>query len=188
MKTIYQNVFFFRWFFGKLAKIILFFFLFIITVSFLLLLVYIFIAQPHQIIGHSMWPNYKDKEYVVSNRLSYRFRSPARGDVVIYISPYQGKSISRIVGLPGEKIQSVGGRVFINNQPLAESYLQSGFPVLNVKNLTDQGGYLIVPSDSYFLLGDNRATISSSLHERDFVSRQNVIGKVWFCYANCPSK
>src|SRR5581483_7855648 len=73
--------------------------------------VYLFLLQPHQVRGESMEPTFQDGQYILTDKLSYRFHDPERGDVIVFKSP-QNESIDfikRVVGLPGEKVKLVGG-------------------------------------------------------------------------------
>jgi signal peptidase I len=107
--------------------------------------------------------------------LTYRFRLPERGDIVVF-SPtealqklnYREAFIKRIIGLPGDKVQVKGGQVYINDQPLAETYI-SDKPEY-------EWGPMVIPPNSYFVLGDNRNNSLDSAHW-GFVPRENIIGK-----------
>src|SRR3990167_11297810 len=98
-------------------------------------LVYVFLAQPHQVSGRSMVPTFQAGDFVLTNKMAYRRGEPQRGDVVIFHAPANAHCppggacdfIKRIVGLPGETISVRGGTVLINGQELPESYLPPEF-------------------------------------------------------------
>lgn len=143
---------------------------------------WLFLFQPHQVIGNSMDPNFQDREYILTEKISYRFNLPQRGEVVVFKAPPDPERdyIKRIVGLPGEKIKIQGGVVFINGLPLKETYLPSGSfdsPGLFLK----EGQEFQIPQDSYITFGDNRGHSSDS---RDWgpVPRQNIVGKAFLRY------
>lgn len=143
---------------------------------------YLFLFQPHQVIGSSMEPNFEDKEYILTDKISYRFREPERGNVVVFQSPPDSERdyIKRIVGLPGEKIRIQDGGVFINNELLKEGYLAPGAytpPGLFLR----EGQQTQIPSETYIVLGDNRKQSSDS-REWGFVPKQNIIGKALLRY------
>ena len=77
-----------------------------------------FIFQPYIISGSSMEPNYSNGQYLIIDRLSYRFREPIRGEVVVLKYPKDPKQdfIKRIIGVPGDKIEIDNGRVKIYNE------------------------------------------------------------------------
>ena len=145
-------------------------------------IVYFFLVQPHQVYGNSMLPNFHNGDYILTDKISYRFRLPKRGDVVIFHSPTypEREFIKRIIGLPGEKILLKEGKIFINGKRLSEPYLPphtSTRPGLFLK----EGKEVIVPLSEYFVLGDNRSNSSDS---RDFgpIPRKAIIGKAWLRY------
>jgi signal peptidase I len=111
--------------------------------------------------------------------ISYVFGGPRRGDVAVFRAPLQPDVdyLKRIIGLPGDSILIQQGSVIVNGQPLAEPYLSAAtnyaFP--------PDGEPIIVPDDSYFVLGDNRADSLDS-HAGWFVPASNLIGRAWFRY------
>jgi len=145
------------------------------------LFVYLLILQPHKIDGSSMEPNFSDGEFLLTEKVSYRFGKPERGDVITFFEPNSEKTlIKRIIGLPGEKISIKNGKVFINSQQLEEKYLTK-------LTYTSGGVFLreneekVVPKDSYFVLGDNRI---QSLDSRTlgFIDKKRITGKAWLAY------
>ena len=155
------------------------------TVTFvgsLFIVIYLFFMQPHQVRGSSMDTTFRNNEYILTNKLSYRFGPPQRGDVVVFKSP-ENKDIDfikRIIGLPGDKIMVEEGQVYLNGSPLTEKYILGNTQV-------HEGGFLrsgqavTVPTGHLFVMGDNRARSSDS---RTFgpIPQQDIIGKVFFRY------
>ena len=70
------------------------------------IIVYIFLFQPHQVKGNSMLPNFYDSEYLLTNKINYRFNDPKRGDVIVFKAPQNENYdyIKRIIGLPNDKV------------------------------------------------------------------------------------
>lgn len=145
-------------------------------------IIYLFLLQPHQVVGNSMLPDFHDKEYVLTDKISYRLRLPERGEVIVFKAPNNlGKDyIKRIIGKPQDKVKIADGKVFVNNQVLEEDYL-----LLDVKTFAGsfikEGVSYEVPSDTYFLLGDNRMNSSDS-REFGFVKKADIIGRSFFVY------
>lgn len=145
--------------------------------------VYWQIAQPNQVRGQSMFPTFHDGEYILTDKLTYRFGSPKRGEVVILKSPKSPDQdfIKRIIGLPGEKIKLQDGKVYINGTELNES------DYLDATVFTPQESYLLegqeklIDDGKYFVMGDNRTASSDS---RDFgpIGLHEFIGRVIFRY------
>ncbi len=144
---------------------------------------YLFLFQPHQVRGNSMYPNFHDKDYLLTDKISYRLGQPKRGDVIIFMAPKNEEYdyIKRIIGIPGDKIEITQDyKIKLNNQILNESYLPSGTQTFG-GNFLEVGKTITVPSDEYFVLGDNR-NHSSDSRDWGFVPRKNIIGKAWFRY------
>ena len=152
----------------------------------------LFVLQPYTVIGASMHPTLIENEEVYANTLSYKFKDPERGDIVVLVPPVNvGKNyVKRIIGLPGERLQIKGdGQVIIFNDEypggiaLAEDYLP--------KELSTKG-YVVetLSDDECFVMGDNREASSDSRgnisqeHENDgtdwTLPKRNIIGKVIF--------
>ncbi len=146
---------------------------------------YLFILQPHQVYGDAMAPTFTDKAYVITEKLSYRYRPPSRGDIIIFKYPKdeQYDYIKRIIGLPNEQITIREGKVYIDNLPLDEPYLTTGTYTSGGEFLSENQT-ISVPESYYFVLGDNRDQSSDS-KEWGFVPRKNIIGRVTLCYLNC---
>ncbi len=146
----------------------------------------------YQVEGHSMDHTLQDSEFLIVNQLSYArvntdnlsrllpfisggkhdlFGGPGRGDIIILHNPQDpaGKRlVKRIVGLPGESLETTGGEVRINGRVLEEPYIHATWRV--------SGPPVVCPPDSYYVMGDNRDNSSDS---RMFgcVPRDLIIGR-----------
>lgn len=115
-----------------------------------------FVVESFVVRGSSMEPTLHDGQRLLVSKFVYWFRPPHRGDIIIFRSPVNRRDdlVKRVVGLPGERIEIVRGRVLVNGQALDEPYLQrrdrSNMPPLEV-----QPGH-------YFVLGDNRPNSEDS--------------------------
>lgn len=143
---------------------------------------YLFLFQPHQVKGNSMFPNFHDGEYILTDKVSYRLGLPQRGDVIVFKAPRNEEVdyIKRIIALPGEEVKVENGKVFINNRELPEVYLPADFSTLPGTFMTE-GFINKVPLEAYFVLGDNRDHSSDS-REWGFVKRNEIVGKAFFRY------
>lgn len=150
-------------------------------------LIYLFLFRPHQVNGMSMYPNFHDKEFLLSERISYRFRQPKRAEIVIFRAPpteicaaIECEYIKRVVGLPGETVAIKNNAVHIDGQKLQEDYLPQGTKTMPGEFL-QAGAVEKIPSDHYLLLGDNR---SGSRDGRDFgfIKKEDVVGRVILRY------
>lgn len=148
----------------------------------LFVVAYLFFFQPGIVKGSSSYPTWKTDERFLTEKITYRFGLPQRGDFVVIVSPRNADIdfIKRVVGLPGESIRLKSCQVYINNALLSEPYLQPNTCTAPESFLRENVNYQI-PGDSYFLLGDNRPGSSDS---RDFgpIPKSKIVGKVIFRY------
>ncbi len=145
--------------------------------------VYLFVFQPNQVKGSSMVPTLEDGEYVLTDKLTYRWvRGPERGDIVVFEAPENEKYdfIKRIIGLPGDVITLKDGRVYVNNELLPEEYLPPTTQTASGAFLKNNQPY-IIPEGGYIVMGDNRR-FSSDSREWGPVPTDHLIGRAWFRY------
>jgi len=165
---------------GFLGKIALFF-LELIKIAILagitIFVIRALIFKPFYVKGQSMEPNFYEKDYLIIDEITYRFREPERGEIIVLKSPVSTDFyLKRVVGLPGERVKVENGKVIIYNDDnpkgmiLNETYLNS---------ISTSGSVsFTLGDDQYFVLGDNRG---ASFDSRSFgaISRDAVIGRVW---------
>ena len=148
---------------------------------------YLFLVQPHQVRGSSMFPSFEDREYLLTEKVSYRFRQPRRGEVVVFKYPkaHEYDYIKRIIGLPGEKILIKDGKVKIFNSEnpegfyLKEPYIAPGGTT--GRTVIKEGEIFQIPPGEYVVMGDNRARSSDS-REWGAVKREEIVGRAWVTY------
>lgn len=125
--------------------------------------------------GSSMEPTFYTDQFVIVSRLAYIVSEPERGDVVVFHYDEANKRdfIKRVIGLPGEHIESIDGRLYVNGQLLEEPY------IVEFCNCRDKEWYL--GDGEYFVLGDHR---NSSQDSYDFgpINRDQIIGRAWIRY------
>lgn len=138
-----------------------------------------YVAQPFIVDGESMAPNFHTGHYLIIDELSYHFRAPKRGEVVVMRYPLETSRffIKRIIGVPGDTITIKDGHVEIKNTEhpngyvLSESYQsQPTFPAGNYNNVTLKDG-------EYFAMGDNRAGSSDS-RTWGILPKKDIMGHV----------
>lgn len=144
--------------------------------------VYLLIMQPHKVSGMSMHPNFPDKEFLLTEKVTYYRRNPQRGDVVVFTPPVSNTDeyIKRVIGLPGEKIMLKGGHVYINDKRLVENYLKDDI-LTESEDFLVEGEEYTIPEGKYFVLGDNRPRSSDS---RAFgpITKAAMSGRAWIVY------
>lgn len=124
--------------------------------------------------SRSMYPLMDTGYSMIANRMAYKFDEPDRGDVIVF---KKGNSFltKRIIGIPGDTVAIQNGIIYINEQPIVESYLaeENSTEPLNGIN------YYVVPEDSYFVLGDNRRDSNDSRAWKEpFIPVVNIKAKV----------
>lgn len=124
--------------------------------------------------GFSMEPTMHSGEFVLVNKLAYKFGEPKLGDVIVFQYPRDPEQeyIKRVIGTPGDHVKIYDGQVYINGQLINEPYIAS--PPSYQNEWT-------VPENSLFVLGDNRNNSSDS-HSWGPVPMDYVIGKALFIY------
>jgi signal peptidase I len=122
----------------------------------------------------SMLPTLQAGEFILVNKLAYRFSDVNRGDIIVFHFPQNPHEdyIKRVIGVPGDVVDIHDNQVWINNQQLAEAYIASE---------PQYSGTWPVPKDSLFVLGDNRNQSSDS-HSWGFVPYANIVGKAQVIY------
>jgi signal peptidase I len=136
-----------------------------------------FLYQPVKVEGTSMAPQLHDQDRLFINKFAYNFEKIERDDVVVFYYPRdtQKSYIKRVIGLPGDTVRIVDGRVFVNGTAIAEPYVPERYQ--DVRSMDE----FRVPAGEYFVMGDHRSISSDS---RDFgpVARNLIYGKAAFVY------
>ena len=134
-----------------------------------------FVAEARYIPSGSMLPTLQINDRLIIDKMSYNFRNPDRGDIIVF-SPtdalkqqnFKDAFIKRLIGLPGDKVEVKEGKVYVNNQALKENYIEDK-PNYNF-------GPVTVPPNQFLVLGDNRNNSYDS-HYWGFVPRDRIIGR-----------
>lgn len=138
-----------------------------------------YFGQRVSTIGDSMNPVLENGDTVLVNRIIYDASTPKRGDIIVF-KPNGNENmhsyIKRIIGLPGETVQIVDGKIYIDGEVLEEEYTTSSLEIAGLAaNKIELGG------DEYFVLGDNRENSEDSrMADIGNVKRSEIEGKVWF--------
>lgn len=154
---------------------------FIKTVAMIVIVAFLvrfYLIQPFIVEGSSMEPNFHNGQYLLVDKISYRFRPVGRGDVVVFHPPTRPglNYIKRVIALPGDSIEIKDGEIVVNGVRLEEPYLDGEQTLVRnsaVANLKSK-----LASDEYFVLGDNRDHSSDS-REIGSIPRSNIVGRAW---------
>ena len=152
---------------------------FLAPIVLIVVVVRTFVAQPFIVDGESMSPNFHTGHYLIIDELSYHFKQPARGDVVVLRYPLDTKRffLKRVIGLPGDRVTLKDGKVYITNAEnpngavLVEPYEQQvTFPAGPYRDV-------VLGPDQYFAMGDNRAGSDDS-RTWGILPRKDIVGHV----------
>lgn len=159
----------------------------VVVVLSIFLILYLFVLQPHQVNGLSMYPNYDNGEYLLTDKVSYKTGTPKRGDVVVFHAPESAQCpqgtgcdfIKRVIGLPGETVEVKDNGIWINGTKLPEPYIPE-------ENFTrpgafTQGRVITLGNFEYFVSGDNRPHSSDS-RAWGPITPKDIVGKAFFRY------
>ncbi len=129
-----------------------------------------------EVSGGSMNPALNSKDVVLIDRLSYDLGRPKRFDIAVFLRPEGGTNMKRIIGLPGETVQIIENRIYINGELLQTGEIPDIVTIAGVAEYPIELG-----DDEYFLLGDNRESSEDSRFATvGNVKREQLIGRVWF--------
>jgi len=121
--------------------------------------------------GESMLPTLEDGERVIFNKFIYLVSNPTRGDIVIIAKP-ESNYVKRIIGLPNETIEMLDGVFYVDGVAQSSIFVDE-----TQFNLTGDFGPVVIPDDSYFVMGDNRANSKDSRNDLGFIERKHIIGR-----------
>ena len=134
-----------------------------------------YVAQPFVVDGASMDPTFETGDYLIVDEISYRFKTPERGSVLIFKYPKDPRKsfIKRVIGLPGETVLISDGQVTIINAEHPNGFVLDE-PYVELEKLDSSTHTL--KADEYFVMGDNRASSADSRLWGP-VPKDNIVGR-----------
>jgi len=166
-----------------------------IVIAFILaMIIRTFVVQAFKIPTGSMRPTLIEGDIILVNKFIFGakvpfigwrlpvLKEPQRGDVVVFVYPQNPKKdfIKRLVGVGGDSIEIKSGTVYVNNRPLMDPAFDQRY-YYNRGGFAEEGQQIMVPEDSYFVLGDNSASSQDSRYW-GFVPAKNIIGEAMVIY------
>ncbi len=153
-----------------------------------------FVVQAFKIPTGSMRPTLLEGDLILVNKFIYGAKIPftdlrlpafkplKRGDVIVFLYPENPKKafIKRLVALPGEMVELKSGTIFINGKPLSDQTFSQRY-YYNRGKLAEEEAKILVPADSFFVLGDNSASSQDSRYW-GFVPHKNILGQAMLIY------
>ncbi|MCS7200632.1 MAG: signal peptidase I [Patescibacteria group bacterium] len=156
----------------NIFEIILIFLLFILPIR-------LFLFEPFFVKGDSMEPNFHSWDYLIIDKLTYFYRAPQRGEVIVFRPPFDDNIyyIKRIIGLPGERILIEESKITVFNREKPEGFVLNEPYVVNhyTPGLID----IQLKENEYFVLGDNRE-VSYDSRKWGPLKRERIVGRVLF--------
>lgn len=143
---------------------------------------YLFVAQFHKVSGNSMFPTMHNGDFLITEKITYRFRTPQRGEIIVLKNPRDESEdfIKRIIAVPGDTLEINNKSVYLNGELLSEKYLPPGTLTPSGAFVTN-GAVIKVASNQYFVFGDNREHSSDS-REWGPVTKEEIVGRAFFRY------
>jgi signal peptidase I len=150
---------------------------FVVVAAIIVIPVRLFVAQPFIVSGQSMDPTFVNGQYLIVDELSYHFKEPQRGDVIIFRYPRNPSEyfIKRIIGLPGDTVHILNNSITVISANGVSQTLQEPY-VVNVGDGPE--ATYTVPEGQYFVMGDNRPESSDS-RMWGLLPRKNIIGRAF---------
>lgn len=143
----------------------------------LFIALYIYVIRPYQASGDSMYPNVKDRQYMLAYLLADKTKLQ-RGQIITFKrGPMDMDFFARIIGVPGDKIELSHGQVYLNGTLLTEAYVASDQRTFGNPNFLPNDKELIIPDESYFVMGDRRE-FSSDSRDKGFVEVKDITGPI----------
>lgn len=147
------------------------------TVVLIVLLIYNFVGQQVEVEGSSMENTLSDGNRLILEKVTYRFHEPERFDIIVFRPNEDIRNeyyIKRIIGLPGETIQILGNKIYIDGEVLEEHY---GNEPMRDSGMAEEP--VILGEDEYFVLGDNRNHSTDSRFEVGKVKESAIVGRTF---------
>lgn len=147
----------------------------------LTLIIRAYVVQAFKIPSGSMRPTLIEGDKLFVNKFIYRFKLPERGDIIVFKYPEDPKKdfIKRLVAFEGETVELRDGKIIVNGVALDDTQTFKKFYYYNHDPYGGPNEKILVPDDSYYVLGDNSANSTDSRFW-GFVPKKNVIGKAIF--------
>lgn len=138
-----------------------------------------YVVKPIRVEGNSMYPTLKDGEFGLTNVFSVKFQSVNRYDVVIIYNEERGEYwVKRVIGLPGDTVESKKDILYINDKPVEQQFLDQSY----VQSMQKEGQFtsdfekVTLQEGEYWLMGDNRPRSEDSRIHGPF-KESELVGK-----------
>lgn len=141
-----------------------------------------FLFVGYAVDGESMEPTFHDGDRVFVNKVIKNFGAIHNGDVIVFHAQKDSDYIKRVIGIPGDTVEMVNNKLYINGTHVKEAYLKENESTADFSTRTIKDSRSdVIPEGEYLVLGDNR---NNSIDSREigFVKEENIVGKVSLRY------
>lgn len=143
----------------------------------IILFIMLFVFSVTTVVGDSMNPTLQDGEILILNKSKYKFSDIKREDIISLKYADTKYLIKRVIGLPGDKVEIINNKLYINGKEYQEEYLKKDLNYVDFR-LSDLG-YNTIPENMYLVLGDNRE-ISLDSRKIGLIKKEDIKGKISF--------
>ena len=150
-------------FFGNIGSFFIEFIETLVVFGAIFAVIYLFVAQFHKVSGLSMYPTMHDGDYLITEKVSYKFGEPKKGQIVVLKNPRDNAQdfIKRIIAVPGDTLKIENDQIFVNGQRFVETYLPPN-TITHAGAFVTQSTEIKAGVNQYFVFGDNRNHSSDS--------------------------
>jgi signal peptidase I len=148
-----------------------------IVISLVLAFLIVQVIKPTIVSGESMYPTLNDRDYLILNRMAYKFGDIDRGDIIVFKSDLKqdnGKEkdlIKRVIAIPGDHLVIKDSNVYINGEIQSEPYIHNEYTSGDID--------IVIPDNNVFVMGDNRENSRDSRSsDVGLVNESDIIGEV----------
>ena len=148
-----------------------------IAISLVLAILIVQVIKPTIVSGESMYPTLNNKDYLILNRLSYKFGDVKKGDIIVFktnLKQDNGKDkdlIKRVIATEGDHLVIKDSKVYVNDKLLNEPYIDNAYTSGDID--------VVIPKGKVFVMGDNRENSKDSRSEDvGLVSESDILGEV----------
>lgn len=133
--------------------------------------------RPTLVKGESMYPTLVENDYLIINRMAYKFNEPKKGDIIVFktnLLQEDGKPkdlVKRVIAVGGDHIKIEDSKVYVNDKLLDEPYIHDNYTEGNID--------MVIPEGEVFTMGDNREqSLDSRYEDVGLVDDKDIMGKV----------
>ncbi|MBC5997431.1 signal peptidase I [Romboutsia ilealis] len=148
-----------------------------IVISLVLAFLIVQVIKPTIVSGESMYPTLNNKDYLILNRLSYKFGDIKRGDIIVFktdLKQDNGKEkdlIKRVIATEGDHLVIKDSQVYLNDKLIEEPYIDNSYTSGDID--------IVIPDGEVFVMGDNRENSKDSRSEDvGLVNESDILGEV----------